>query len=132
MERESVTSLLAEAELSADEFEAALRVVVEQRRSAKIAAKLVEDATMTNGFKHYFLANPKFPFEKILMPGTNGSFYAFFRGRILIDSPGKEELVRNACGNRLHEEDLKEPKRCRGCGTLWFSTTAHAECQLSH
>jgi hypothetical protein len=56
----------------------------------------------------------------------------FHRGRILIDSPQKEELIKTACAGRLHEEDLSEPRRCKTCQTLWFSTSALLECQLGH
>lgn len=132
MTRAAVDEIIADRDPTADEIEEALRVVRE-RRLAKIAEeRRLEELTSSNGFKHYWLANPVFPNERILIPGTNGQFYAFYRGRIVIDSPQKEELIRTACAGRIYEEDLKEPRKCRVCQTQWFSSTALAECQLKH
>ena len=128
----AIAALYAEYRPSPEEIEEALQLVHE-RRLAKIAEQeALEKATSTNGFAHYFLANPVFPMERILIPESNGQFYAFYRGRILIDSPQKEELIRRACAGRIYEEDLTEPRKCKICQTLWFSSTALAQCQLGH
>ena len=131
LSKQSIADLLADYTPSPAEIEEALKIVAERRLATIEATRIREESEYTNGFKHYFLANPKYPYERILIPGSR-SFWAFYRGRILIDSEEKEALIRSACEGRVFDEDLTEPKRCRICGIQWFSTAAHAECQLGH
>ena len=131
LSKQSIADLLADYTPSPAEIEEALKIVAERRLATIEATRIAEESEYTNGFKHYFLANPKYPYERILIPGSR-SFWAFYRGRILIDSEEKEALIRSACAGRVFDEDLTEPKRCRICGIQWFSTAAHAECQLGH
>lgn len=132
MTQAAVDEVVARRKPSFDELEEALAIVEERRLVKFQEERRLAEMTSTDGFKHFWLANPVFPGERILIPGTNGQFYAFYRGRILIDSPQKEELIRRACDGRIYEEDLKEPRKCRVCQTQWFSSTALAECQLKH
>jgi hypothetical protein len=134
MRREAVNEVYAVAKptVTAEEVEEALVLIRERRIAEAETQRLLAESQQTNGFAHYFLANPKYPYERVLVPGTHGQFYAFYRGRILIDSPQKEALIRSACAGRIYEEDLGTPKKCRVCQTLWFSSEALAECQLGH
>jgi hypothetical protein len=132
MRRAAIDEVYALAQPSAEEIEQAL-VLIRERRIAEIEAqKLLEASRSSDGFQHYFLANPKYPYERILIPGTHGQFYAFYRGRILIDTPQKEALIRTACAGHIYDEDLSIPKKCKICQTQWFSSEALAECQLGH
>jgi hypothetical protein len=132
MTQAAVEEIVARRKPSAEELEEALAIVTERRLAKVVEERRLEEMTNTDGFKHFWLANPVFPGERILIPGTNGQFYGFYRGRILIDSAMKEALIRSACDGRIYEEDLKEPRKCRICQTQWFSSTALAECQLKH
>lgn len=118
-------------EVTAEEIEQTLRAIRSKRLLDDEVARMqkIEEET---GFKSYFLANARYPWERIQVPGTRDGWYRFTRGRMLIDSAEKEQVVTEACGHRLHTEDLDSPRACRACGTLWWSSSAWTECQLKH